>query len=276
MMSDNVSDYKLVAKLGSLKTVVHLLKAINFKETATCFATENGLKVTVEDSKCVQASAYIPSNVFEEFNLKEDVIFKMNLSVLVECLCMFWSTIIMSGSNVALELFYKGVGHPLSVLIEENGVITDCSLKTQNPDELLDFHLEPENVFNKVVLQTELLKDILSELDNTSEFIELLLSPEAPYFSISTNGLAGLFHIKLPHDGELIDNFQCTSLATTSYRLSHIKPAMKALSYANKVSLRTDECGLLCFQYMVKTDEGRTCYIEYYISPVVNLDGLEP
>lgn len=61
----------------------------------------------------------------------------------------------------------------MSIIIEENGVITDCSLKTQDPDELLDFRLEPENVLNKVVLQTELLKDILSELDPTSDLMEV-------------------------------------------------------------------------------------------------------
>lgn len=38
---------------------------------------------------------------------------------------------------------------------------------------MLDFHLEPENVLNKVVLQTELLKDILSELDSSSDLIEV-------------------------------------------------------------------------------------------------------
>ncbi|XP_031776506.1 cell cycle checkpoint protein RAD1 [Apis florea] len=206
-------------------------------QNATCFGTENGLKITVEDAKCMQASAYIPANVFQIFNLKED-----------------------------------GNGHPVTVLIEEDGIITDCSLKTQEPDELLDFHLEPENVLNKVVLQTELLKDILSELDSSSDLIELFLSPSPPFFRISTAGLAGICHIELPHDGELIDNFQCTSTATSSYKLTHIKPAMKALSCANKVSLRTDSFGLLCFQYMVKTDEGHTCYIEYYISPVIDPD----
>ncbi|XP_033321467.1 cell cycle checkpoint protein RAD1 isoform X2 [Megalopta genalis] len=269
MLSDT-ENYKFVAKLGNLKTIVQLLKAINFKESATCFGTENGLKVTVEDSKCMQASAYIPSYVFQEFTLKDDVIFQISLNILVECLCMFWSNINTQGNSVALQLFYKGTGHPVTVLIEEDGIITDCSLKTQDPDELLNFHLEPENVLNKVVLQTELLKDILSELDQTSDLIELLLSPSAPYFRISTAGLAGICRIELPHGGDLVDNFECTSTATTSYKLSHIKPAMKALVYANKVSLRTNTCGLLCFQHMVKTDDGHTCYIEYYISPVID------
>ena len=77
----------------------------------------------------MQASAYIPAHVFQVFNLKEDVIFRVNLNILVECLCMFWSNINCQGSSVALQLFYEGNGHPVTVLIEEDGIITDCSLK---------------------------------------------------------------------------------------------------------------------------------------------------
>lgn len=270
-MHPDTDTYTLVAKLGNPKTVIQLLKAVNFKENATCFATENGLRVTVEDAKCVQASAYIPTHVFQEFSLKEDVTFKINLSILVECLCMFWSNNSQM-SSVALQLFYKGVGHPVTVLIEQGGIITDCSLKTQEPDELLNFCLDPESVQNKVILQTELLKDILSELDATSELIQLVLSPSAPYFRISTSGVGGICHIELPHDGDLVDNFNCTAAAIYSYKLSHIKPAMKALQFASKVSLRTDTSGLLCIQYVVKTEEGRICYVEYYISPVLEPD----
>lgn len=61
----------------------------------------------------------------------------------------------------------------MSIIIEEDGVITDCSLKTLEIDTLLDFHLEAENTVNKVVLQTELLKDIIAELDSTSELVEV-------------------------------------------------------------------------------------------------------
>lgn len=60
-------------------------------------------------------------------------------------------------------------------MIEEKGIITECALKTQEPKDLLDFQLEVENVTNKVLLQTELLKDILLELDPTSEFIEVIV-----------------------------------------------------------------------------------------------------
>ncbi|XP_015515788.1 cell cycle checkpoint protein RAD1 [Neodiprion pinetum] len=271
-MSQDTAIYQLVAKLKNLKTVVQLLKAVNFKETATCFGTYNGLKVTVEDAKCMQASAYIPTEIFEEFNLKEDVIFRINLSVLVECLCMFWGEINTQGSSVALQLFYRGVGYPVTVLIEENGIVTDCSLKTQEPDELLDFNLAQDNVLNKVLLKTDLLKDVLSELDPTCDVIELLLSPEPPYLRISTDGIAGECQVEVPRDSNLIESFQCSTTASSCYKLTHFKPAMKPLSCAIIVSIRTDKYGLLCFQYKVKAEDGHTCYVEYYISPVVDMD----
>lgn len=91
------------------------------------------------------------------------------------------------------------------------------------------------------------------------------MSPDDPFFRISTNGLGGICHIDLPHDSALIDTFQCTSTATSSFKLAHIKPAMKALSCANKVCLRTSSAGILNFQYMIKTENGHTCYMEYYV-----------
>jgi len=70
-------------------------------------------------------------------------------------------------------LLLQGTGYPVSVIIEEDGVITDCSLTTLEVDTLLDFHLESENVVNKVVLKTELLKDVINELDPTSDLVEV-------------------------------------------------------------------------------------------------------
>jgi len=42
-----------------------ILKTSALFQNATCFATDKGLKVTVEDSKCVQASAFIQREVFQ-------------------------------------------------------------------------------------------------------------------------------------------------------------------------------------------------------------------
>lgn len=62
----------------------------------------------------------------------------------------------------------------MSVLIEEDGILTDCSLKTLEPDDLIDFNIEPSNVLNKVILNTEILRDIWSELDPTTDVIAVI------------------------------------------------------------------------------------------------------
>lgn len=107
---------------------------------------------------------------------------------------MFWSSISAQGVSVMLQLMYKvnsyfiitiifkynyllqlqDVGHPVSVLIEEDGILTDCSLKTLEPDDLIDFNIEPSNVLNKVILNTEILRDIWSELDPTTDVVAVI------------------------------------------------------------------------------------------------------
>ena len=43
-----------------------------------------GLKVTVEDAKCIQANAFIQEGIFQEYAIKEEQItFKINLTVLL-------------------------------------------------------------------------------------------------------------------------------------------------------------------------------------------------
>lgn len=81
------SDYSLVASLDNVRNLSTILKAIHFREHATCFATKNGIKVTVENAKCVQANAFIQAGIFQEFTVQEEsVTFRINLTVLLDCL----------------------------------------------------------------------------------------------------------------------------------------------------------------------------------------------
>lgn len=51
--------YVFVANMDNARNLSNILKAIAFKDHAIFSATPNGLKVTVEDSKCLQANAFI-------------------------------------------------------------------------------------------------------------------------------------------------------------------------------------------------------------------------
>ncbi|XP_054281578.1 cell cycle checkpoint protein RAD1-like isoform X2 [Macrosteles quadrilineatus] len=267
-VSNVQSDNLFEMKLDNVKHLSHILKVLNFKEMATCFVSENGLKIVVEDAKCVQVSAFIGEDVFQEFHVTEEVTFKVDLNVLLDCLSMFDNCSTVPGATAALKMFCTHQGAPLKLLLEEEGVITDCSLKTLEPDEILDFDFPASNVVNKVILQSAQFKDVFNELDPTSECVELLLSPDAPYFQLTTKGLAGDCQVHILHTSEMIEAFQCTKEIRS--RFSQIRPAMKPLAISVKVSVRTDDVGLLCLQFMIQTEAKQLCYIEYYCTPVVD------
>ncbi|XP_012974481.1 cell cycle checkpoint protein RAD1 isoform X2 [Mesocricetus auratus] len=233
-VQDEDEQYCLVASLDNVRNLSTVLKAIHFKEHAACFATKNGLKVTVENAKCVQANAFIQAEVFQEFIIREEsVTFRINLTILLDCLSIFGSSP-TPGTLTALRMCYQGDGHPLMLFLEEGGVVTVCKINTQEPEETLDFDFCSTNVMNKIILQSEGLREAFSELDMTSDVLQITVSPDKPYFR---------------------------------YKLSLLKPSTKALALSCKVSIRTDNRGFLSLQYMIRNEDGQICFVEYYCCP---------
>ncbi|KAL6471115.1 hypothetical protein MHYP_G00197650 [Metynnis hypsauchen] len=233
-------EYILVASLDNARNLSNILKAISFKDHAVFNATQNGLKVTVEDSKCLQANAFIQADIFQEFTLKEDVVgFQVNLTVLLDCLTIFGGSTV-PGVNTALRMCYNGYGYPLTLFLEEGGVVTVCKINTQEPEELIDFDFCSTNVTNKVILQSDSLKEAFSELDMTSEVLQLTMSPSHPYFRLSTFGNSGNAHYDYPKDSDMMELFQCTKTQTNRYKMSLLKPSTKALALSCKVSMEEE------------------------------------
>ena len=86
-------------------------------QVCTCFLSSQGLKVTVEQAKSVQANAFIQASLFQQFVFRQEssLAFKINLSALIECLNIFGG----SGgpeSHTALKMCYAGYGSPLTLL----------------------------------------------------------------------------------------------------------------------------------------------------------------
>lgn len=264
-------EYVLIAKIDNSKCLVRILQSISFKELVTVNASENGLKFTVEDSKCLQASAFVQSSLFESYVLKEEsVSFTIPLGVLLECLNIFGSgSVNTTNSNVtptALKMCYAGYGNPLVVYVEENGVLTDCLINTHDANDIVDFDFSSNSEVNKVILKSDTLKDMWSDLDPSSEILELTMSPKKPFFQLSTFGIAGEIHIEIAKDSEAVDSLSCTQTLKNKYKMSLIKSSLKALNVSSRVSIRTDIRGLLCMQYMIITD-GQNCFVEFLCLP---------
>ncbi|XP_037121408.1 cell cycle checkpoint protein RAD1 [Syngnathus acus] len=260
--------YVLMASLDNARNLSNIVKAIAFKDHALFTATRNGLKVTVEDSKCLQANAFIQAEIFQEFTIKEDVVgLQINLTVLLDCLSIFGGSTVPGGVTTALRLCYRGYGYPLTLFLEEGGVVTVCKINTQEPEEPLDFEFCSSNVTNKVILLSESLKEAFSELDMTSEVLQITMSPSQPYFRLSTFGNSGSAHYDYPKDSDMMELFNCTSAQINRYKMSLLKPSTKALALSSKVSVRTDSRGVLSLQYLVRNDDGQICFVDYYCCP---------
>ncbi|XP_069156159.1 cell cycle checkpoint protein RAD1 isoform X2 [Procambarus clarkii] len=229
--------------------------------------------MTVEESKCLQANAFIQSELFQEYEIQEEVAFKVNLNVLVECLSIFGGSIFGGGTTPSLKMCYGGHGSPLILLLEEAGVLTDCSINTQEADDTLDFNFCNSGVVNKVIMRSECLRDIFSELDMSSDVLEIVMSPAAPYFRLSTFGSYGTSHTDISKESDMIENFACTRTMSQRYRLGLLRPLSKPLTVAQKVSVRTDDRGFLCFQFMIKTEDNHICFVEFFCCPEEELDG---
>lgn len=262
--------YAFKAMLGNARNLSQVLKAIHFKNAATIFATENGLKVTVEDAKCLQANAFIQASVFDEYDVKEESTFCINLNVLQECLTIFGSS---SVSATSVRMVYGGYGCPLILTLCEDNITTDCCIKTQESDETLDFEFCAANVVNKIVLRADCLRDAFNELDATAEVIEITMSPEKPYLRLSTSGYCGRTDNAIHKDSDMVESFQCSETQINQYRLSLLKPSEKAINLASKICIRTDHRGFLSFQYMIKNESGQICFVEYYCCPSKDMDG---
>uniref|UniRef100_A0A6A7FVG9 Cell cycle checkpoint protein RAD1-like n=1 Tax=Hirondellea gigas TaxID=1518452 RepID=A0A6A7FVG9_9CRUS len=264
---DEHQSYLLCAKIDNAKNVLHLLKAINFKDTATVFASNNGLKVTVEESKSMQANAFIQAEMFQEYSITEEMVtFKINLNVLVECLSIFGGSS-TPGVTPALKLCYNGPGSPLVVLLEEAGVLTDCKITTQEADDTLDFNFSNDGVINKVIMRSDCLREVFSELDLSSDLLELYMGPTHPYFRFSTFGNYGTNHTDIPKDSDMMETFKCTAVTCHRYKFALLKPSIKALAASQKVSLRVDDRGFLCMQFMIQTEDNHISYVEFFCCP---------
>ena len=265
LSQSQVEDHALCAHMSNARNLSLMLKAVHFKDIATLCATKNGVKVTVEDAKCIQANAFIQAQTFQEYSIAEEsIIFCINLDVLQECLNIVGCN---PPSVSALKMTYSGYGSPLVLTLEESGVVTDCTIKTQDSDEILDFEFSAANVVNKIIMKAECLKEAFNELDVTSEVLEITLSPDEPYFRLSTYGTLGQTFHDIPQESDMVEFFECKETTVNRYRLQLLKPSEKAVNLASKVCIRIDHRGFLSLQYMIKNETGQTCFVEYYCCP---------
>ncbi len=285
-----------LGKLTNVKMLQSIFKAICLNDESCFYIKKDGLKMTVEDAKTFQANAFIQSSMFNEFNIGEedDFGFNISLSTLLECLSIFGSAnlanatstngiigstlslasaqTVLSGSAItSLVLHYGKYGDPLSMWMEEDGVVSKAEIPTQDVKETLFFDFSKPNVIAKVVMLSEHLKDLFAEFDMSSDTLEIGVDDDAKTVSFSTNGNAGEVTISLPEHSEIVHIFECRRKSKAKYPMNLLKNALKAIVMSQKLSLRMDQQNILCMQYMISYPEGN-CFLEFYCAPEIECE----
>ncbi|KAF0990063.1 hypothetical protein HZS_1894 [Henneguya salminicola] len=264
-----MEDAILICELNNTKIFSALLKAINISESVTVIINQNGLKFSSQESKSLQTNAYMPSNMFNSFNFNgKPSTFCVNLHILLNCINEF--TLCRDETEPSpITLKYISQMNPFELELEEFGVVTKCSIKTQEPDAILDFDFKADNVVNKFILKSEIMKETFQELDSSCSFIIIFVCPEKDAIRITSKGRFGTSYVEFSQNSAAVEFWQCNQRQEYNYRMQLVKPSTKALSISKKFSLRIDHRGFLSLQHMVLDENGHSCFFEFLCSPEV-------
>ncbi|XP_055608334.1 uncharacterized protein LOC129755735 [Uranotaenia lowii] len=286
------SQIQFAATLNNFSIFYNVIKAVNFVDDSTVQLSADGVKAVVEDAKSVQATVYITKECFSVYNItkpkrklnangepEEEVepvaSFGLNLKVFTDCLSMFLG----DEYDSSLKILHKGEGAPLIVILEQHGeddLVTECSVRTMEAGEILDFDFEDEHVYSKVNIKGPEFFALLSDLDRNCDEIEIFLSPNSPHMKLCTYDEYQLeSNVEITNCSDMLISFQSSEATTNRYKFSHFRLVLRTLALASKVALRTNKDGLLGLQVMIEYSEQANIFVEYFIMPLSGCDDLD-
>ncbi|XP_023166439.2 cell cycle checkpoint protein RAD1 [Drosophila hydei] len=264
-------DYQMACHLKHIKTFYSSIKAICFSDFGTLEANEDGILISVEQGKSIQATLFISAAFFAEFRIDGSPSFSVKINVLAECLSLFGL------SDCSVRILYKGEGSPLLLLLEphdDDQVSTECSIKTTNMEELMEYDLDANSSsLNTIFMRGPDLSNIFHELDKAADEFELTISPLKPHFRITTLGvMQAETSVEVAKSSDMVILFNCRETTVARYKSQQIKLTNKAMQVASKVAIKTDASGLLELHFMMNADDQKEMYVRYFITPLLETE----
>lgn len=336
-----MTDGPLFTALTTSTQQLHtLLRCIVFNKDAIVSIRPEGIKFTVEGSRVIEASTTLESNLFTTYIISNPRVhippFQINAAALLQALQIFGSLDTAAhkaqnggitssfaaafntpalGVSGSCKLTYAQEGAPLSIIIEEGGMKTNCELNTYRLPNFFDHTEETipfdnENLLLKVVLSSFRLHDALTEIMSTDS-PRLVISAsnrKQPYFAfIGEGGPFGNSTIEFapemqPRGKSLARKTKPAALETFAvaalegmggrvrerYRTELFKRMIRAMASAVRLSLRMDHQGALSLQFMVSPNKAvgaeadlygehsKITYVEYRLLPIWDHEDAHP
>jgi hypothetical protein len=286
------------AEIASVYMMLVCLRGIsNGKRGQLCqvdIIAKEGMRFTCTDnSKSLQGRAIIPADFFVIFDNNtseqedgDDISFRVNLPVLLDCLSM-------AESNTRLRLRYNVNEKILGIQLCEGGgdssssstTTTTCTLKTLDDSEehALDFvsafldHNGADMPVNKAVIPSDRLRDALLELADTAGASHVRISTwrpnsNLPRMRMSVLGQSGSCDVDFAggssannDDSLVFGTFEFEVDMSFTYHLTQLLQAAKPLGDAVSSFFRMNAEGMLSIQHRMMEPSGTKFYVDYYL-----------
>ncbi|KXS12669.1 Rad1-domain-containing protein [Gonapodya prolifera JEL478] len=220
--------------------------------------------------------------------------FVVSLAVFLDCLNMFgditptqsekpsWSSNAPTTPSISksaqthskLLLSYDEAASEVVVELSSSDCTIRAVLSTYDADDADDDELEetfredPE--ISRFVIKSEWLKEAFQELDASSDRVTVLVSPEQPYFQISSSGMSGSAEIEYPKNTDIMESFSCQERSLFSYKLSLLQPSLKALAMSSRIQIKTNSRGFVSMQHLVQVSETKQSFVSFTVAPLLD------
>ncbi|KAI1392749.1 DNA repair exonuclease rad1 [Hypoxylon trugodes] len=297
------------AVASSTRQIYQLLKCISFTPKVHVQITHDGMRFSADHSRVMQGVAFLDKTLFTSYTLNvpgEGGIlpqFQMNIIALLEALQIFGATDVAARAakaeaenyrsnlrNYRPDAFnhqtlgmpgtccfmYEEDGSPLSIILDETGVKTQCNMVTYTPESPDDIPFDRDDLSFKIIMQARWLLDSLSELAPMAPVrIAIAAAPNSPYLSLSSGGGLGSASVDFSNGRDLLETFSVRERWGQSFKFDFIKSASEAMRIANKVSFRGDGQGVLSLQFMVEVEGGTVSFLDFRFVPYVTQEDEE-
>jgi cell cycle checkpoint protein len=234
-MSDTDGRPIFSAVSSSARQLFLLLRCISFASKAQVQISEEGLRLSVEESSVLEGMVFLERSLFTSFQYNapppssptsdasaEEVTtptFSISLPSLLETLQIFGLTEPKANpyhrdpyttnafSNHALgisgscRICYNSPGSPLTIILEEASITTTCNLVTYEPYFTADIPFARDALSLKVIMKASYLHDAITELSSTNP-ASLTLTGSSSSFTLSAASTLGSAVVKFDRDSQ--------------------------------------------------------------------------
>lgn len=269
-MSECGEEVVLEAVLDCPKVLLNVIKAVRLrKKRATLEISSDGIKLISEEDKWIQAVGFLQKQLFKQYDFKsdgvdEEISFEISLDHLEQCLNLFNA----SWANSTVKIVYPGKDNTFVLFVEESGIFSEAEFYTFQCDEPIELETMDE-VSNRILFSSELLKEIWAEMDQTASMLKLEMTAEKASLATDT------MKIEIGKTSDGIVLFDSKQNQEVKYNMKILRSTQRALGYSDNASVRLSPQGVMSLQFLMKTDAGFDYCIEFFCRPLDDFDDSE-